>query len=718
MAKTVIDVEFDLADLADRLVRCLLAGTGRYEPLGLQLPGLALDGADDIPDRWLSASARKALLDLELRTWDDLARTSPAEILGLCTLSARTQTEILYVAVEHALLASPQLSKAATPTEGASGGPEDATARGKVDPTNDCSQPDLLSALRPLASWGTREKGLTTLEALLTELIRPQDMPADIAEAWQDLASAKLADLVDPPAEDESVANLFEMLISCLDERQRAIFVARSLLPHRSTLQELAEYWGLTSERIRQLQGNAESKVSELVAKKRFSPLRWRAHSLRILLGSFIPLTSHVYLSAIEDLIAGCPPDRQLFLTKFILFIAGYYERDGWIVRDDATMVNFESLQEAADDFGLVNVCDVEKLLLAAGVAQADHAAMLAMIGGVRRFDDRIALWRGSAVDKAVRVLAVRGNPASPDELAEAIGEGHSVRALRNRLSEDPRLARVTKNEWALRAWGLDEYAGIADEIAEEVGRQGGAASLAHLVEALTSRFGIAETSVRAYAQTPRFVVDGGVVRLRRLNEPVVVSAEIGDAKGCFQDSPDSLLFNITVDKELLRGSRRLLPNAVAAFVGLVPGAERQFRISPGDDMLTVVTTWPVNSLAGPTLGSIRALALQTGASEGDLLRLRFDRAEGSVEVVRVNLQELKGAVPLAQLSLLTGLDGIDSTNAIDRVAVSVGVDRSRLRAQLHHRGDGFLVGLLPAPQVDANLEEALAELGHALAPK
>ena len=108
---------------------------------------------------------------------------------------------------------------------------------------------------------------------------------------------------------------------------------------------------------------------------------------------------------------------------------------------------------------------------------------ILERIGGFREFGDHLAIWKGTVVDKAVRVLAIRGTAMTPEDLVAAIGEGNPVRALRNRMLEDRRLARVTKNEWALRAWGLAEYTGIADKIAEEIDRQGGATSLSNLVD-------------------------------------------------------------------------------------------------------------------------------------------------------------------------------------------------------------------------------------------
>ena len=60
---------------------------------------------------------------------------------------------------------------------------------------------------------------------------------------------------------------------------------------------------------------------------------------------------------------------------------------------------------------------------------------------------------------------------------------------------------------------------------------------------------------------------------------------------------------------------------AVAAFVGVVPGKERRFYTmqTQRGEVTSVVMTWPIDSISGPTLGSTRALAIEAGAVEGDL---------------------------------------------------------------------------------------------------
>lgn len=70
----------------------------------------------------------------------------------------------------------------------------------------------------------------------------PEDLVAE--EDWQDDASARLG------------AALAE-----LDERSRAIVEARWLAEKKATLHELAETYGVSAERIRQIEQNAIKKL-------------------------------------------------------------------------------------------------------------------------------------------------------------------------------------------------------------------------------------------------------------------------------------------------------------------------------------------------------------------------------------------------------------------------------------------------------------------------
>jgi len=697
------------------LVRCLVDERSSDTTLGTALPGLFDRGGDAIPADSLSVRARHALQRLGVTTWGDLARIPPRRIKDLRSVGIRTLAEVVEAAVLRAL-AEPRSPSTWNPITEGDPHPRATSPADNEGADGPASTDPITEALAKLGAWAEREAVADTLDDLLRVLTSGADVPHDIAEAWSKMAGSQVSAVARHPAADESLEALCDQLLGALGNRPRRILVARTLAPRPLTLQELAADLGITRERVRQIQGTAEARLAELIEEERFAPLRWRVHKLRSLLDPILPANSKALSEAMGEAPTSDGRGPQSVLSRLLLRLAGYAEREGWMLRDGASMVGAEALEDAADEDGLIDIGRVRELLRAAGVASRDHEALLTHTEGFRRFGDRVAIWKGSVADKVVRILAILGRAATPEELAQLIGEGHAERSLRNRLYDDRRLMRVSKNTWALRAWEMEEYTGIADEIAEEIARRDGRASLSDLVEVLTSRFGIAEASVRAYSQTPRFVIENGTVRMRRNDERYDVAlASIGDAKGCFRDSPTSVTFCVGVDAEVLRGSGQSLPSAVAAFVGLTPGGEYHFKVEANEeDEAVTVLTWPIDSVVGPTLGSIRLLAARSGAEEGDLLRLRFDRTGHTVSAARVISSVLTRASDLERLSLITGLQ-LDRVNAIDRLAESLGVEAESVRRVLHARGDSDLVALLPQPASNADLDAALAELEDAL---
>ena len=100
------------------------------------------------------------------------------------------------------------------------------------------------------------------------------DLPsdADEEEAWQ-APQAYLDDVSADPAlrvEAEDSARDGEVRLQTalagLDERSRNIVAQRWLAEHKSTLHELADEYGVSAERIRQLEANAMKKLKTALA--------------------------------------------------------------------------------------------------------------------------------------------------------------------------------------------------------------------------------------------------------------------------------------------------------------------------------------------------------------------------------------------------------------------------------------------------------------------
>lgn len=328
----------------------------------------------------------------------------------------------------------------------------------------------------------------------------------------------------------------------------------------------------------------------------------------------------------------------------------------------------------------------------------------------IRHIGQSLIVWSGSVADKCAALLAVRGVPTDAETLVREIGEGHSARGARQRLFEDARFMRVSKSDWALRSWAVEEYTGIADEIAQRVNEQGGRASLSELMDEMAQLFKVSKLSVRAYAQAPMFVLEDGWVRLRRDDEPFSgFSDELSQVRGVFKGHDRRINMLIPVDREVLRGSGRQCPPPIAITLGVEPGTSRTFVFANTHHL---VVTWPITGLS-PALGSTRPLAEAVHCTDGDLLRLTFSQSDSTVDASRVPPSGERGST-LEALRLLTGLSDLEGDPATV-LADAIGVPTSALRATLRDRGDVEIAALLPSPPDNAALDAALSDLATVL---
>ena len=158
-----------------------------------------------------------------------------------------------------------------------------------------------------------------------------------------------------------------------------------------------------------------------------------------------------------------------------------------------------ETLSGFCDTQGCVDVARLTERLGQLGIVAAVQPVWMQEIAHLRSIEGRCLLWSGSVADKAMLLLQFWGRPATAEEIAEAIGEGHNVRTTRRLFSDDSRFTRVDMDHIALRAWNLPEYVNIATEIGEEIDRLGGSANVEDLVATLVRQFSLREQSVRIY---------------------------------------------------------------------------------------------------------------------------------------------------------------------------------------------------------------------------
>lgn len=230
---------------------------------------------------------------------------------------------------------------------------------------------------------------------------------------------------------------------------------------------------------------------------------------------------------------------------------------------------------------------------------------------------------------------------------------------------------------------------------------------MGQLISTLTERFNMKESSVKFYVTAPRFVLDGGILRLRTSADPRPPVRPITESPACYLLGPDTLSWRMDVTADTLRGSGRPLPAAIAGWLGVVPGGKCVLKAAGG----TVRISWLETSTAGPALGSVRFLAETIAAKVGDQVLLYFRRDESTLSMSRVDYRAVDAASGFDRIALLTGIPNNDGEGSfLHALGQAIGCrgTRAAIGAELRKRGESELAALVPAEAVSPDLDAAI----------
>jgi hypothetical protein len=262
---------------------------------------------------------------------------------------------------------------------------------------------------------------------------------------------------------------------------------------------------------------------------------------------------------------------------------------------------------------------------------------------------------------------------------------GASLDRVNAVLSQQQRFVRASRSTWALRAWNIPEYVGIARAIGQRIDASAREVSVNDVVADLLVTFqDITGSSIRTYMSTLEFVVRDGMVRRRTKADGWPPVAPLNTVRGAFRNGDNEIRVAHAVTSEMLRGSGQYVHPAVATAAGVHPGERRTF-ISPHGQ---ITMSWKLSSTTGASLGSLRALAVATGASDGDTLVLAFRLADASLGVTRLGPDVV--GVPRLQMLL-----GHQVRSPVAALAAGLNCRRGDAAAVLRARGDRELASLL-----------------------
>lgn len=483
-------------------------------------------------------------------------------------------------------------------------------------------------------------------------------------------------------AEAVGPAEAADALLNRFDDRDRAVLATRIWASRKPSRPQLAKQLGVHLSWVERNEPKIQARFDHLVGDPSHRVVADHAAELRQRLGVYLPDSA---LDA-ELRALGLEPGGDA--AAMLLHLAGPYDPDGdwW---ENSRSGGRPRIDAAARKAFEVSATPTHKALTraltAAGMTPAHVDPFLTGQSTLRRFGDVWVRWGGTAADKAEAVLTARRTPLPVEVIHESVGDGLALRTVREALSLDDRFMRTGRRTWALRRWGLDEYGGLVDEMTARIRAAGGAIHVDALVDDVRSAFpDVAEGSVRTFLNTLAFVVEDGRVRLRTDIDAWPPIGPLRSARGAFRNGDNGIRLTIPVTSELLRGSGRPVPAAVATAVGVEPAKSRRFANPHGD----VTLTWRLSSTSGPNASSLRAHALAVEAVPGDTLLLTFETRAATVVAARLAAD----ASPHDHLAQILGHDATDL-----RIALAAALDcpPAEVQAVLAARGDHFLADAL-----------------------
>ena len=548
--------------------------------------------------------------------------------------------------------------------------------------------------LSEFARWAMAETDALTFGEAIAELIRA----GAANEVWKPVALVSLTDLaMHSPHPYETIDRWMEQI----DPRSQAIFMSRvSYHPQNIvSLEELGDGFGVTRERIRQVEAKIRRILNGFLTSDEALPIRWRASSLRRALSVAAPVHTVQHLLRAPP---GCNDHRDILLR-----MAGPYDRKGdWLTLRSARSGDPTSaILTQVDEVGQIDREFATSKLTEWGLDVALHERWLTRDGSVRLFNGQLVLWGTSVSDRLAFALADMGRPATVDEMVTHVGENRSRNSINNALAGDPRLVKVSRSHWALASWDLAEYSGIAASMRNIIEEFGGSIPIDTMVHRMHKMFGVEEKSTLTYCGAPMFIVEGETLRLRTQHDgPYRYDSDlIRRTPGVFSLGPKRLGRLLNVDRNMLRGSGTVLTLAAGSILGVEVKAHLSFCNRHGDK---VDITFPETSILGPSIGSVRLIVERLSAKEGDFLTLVLDRSEMTVSACLTNLN---GQSP--GWDVIGRLTGIAKPVDLGGLAKALSCSAEEVRSVLKGRGDNDILALLPRTEASSGLDDALSVL-------
>ncbi len=574
------------------------------------------------------------------------------------------------------------------------------------------------SMFQVIAAWALGEQKLDSFAGALPEPL--PEWPDEIKNIWTELNNIRTNQLAGDTIKHYSVPGLVTQELGNMDEILLGIAKERIFpVEHVATLEELGCKFNITRERVRQLEKKALSKLERFKINE-YLPVLRRAKSLSDKLGTAVPMRH----SALEDALnwsvedfQNDSPEKQL--ARSLLFWLGgpYHVHRTWLLRNKGLPAQtIDAFLDRRDQRGVIAHDVAREIMSNLGIKLENHQAWLEHLQIFLSVEEGLIHFQGSILDKANALLKYFARPMTVEEMLKYTGSA-SVRSVRQRLIDDSRFWRVNRqNEFVLAGTeGYDEYTGITDEIIQELEICGGQAPFSHLVEKLSRIYGVKENSVIAYLNTPMFIKDeNDIVRVRDDEDGINIVTDITKSSACYLLEQGTWCWRVKIDKDALRGSGRLVPNAFAQQLGCDIGD----KVEVPTELGKITLSWPLTSTTGAYIGSLRQALDYYEANTGDYLFIRATTPNVTFSLLK---QEQLNAVnsDLVKLALLLGnIRCAKEDEAIFVIAKALDVNQdsketilTEARQKLNSRGETDLSQFIQKPKL--SVDDYINDMGR-----
>ncbi len=417
------------------------------------------------------------------------------------------------------------------------------------------------------------------------------------------------------------VLNGFRDLLGTFSEQEVQIVEYRLSSVRPKTLQKTGDALGITRERVRQVQDQIESKI-----QKRNSG---HIDAMAKLLRSQLPKVLNED-SLDQRLLAIFHYDTSKagFLARSRLKRALGYNRKGSILLNDEAeellCAMEDRAREEADDVGLVDEKVLKNCLPSDDWVPCFHFLIDCMT--LKHIGDQLCL-RDTAKSRVKCALLQIGRPATRDEIS--VKCGLSPTKVGGAISNIPSIVRADLKRWGLRDWIEDEYDGITGEILQRIEENGGVASARSLMREIPEKFGVSESSVKAYLGTAQFDVYQDEVRVAA--NPVFDLLPLREIVSGF-DKDGCPYWNFKVENRYFQGySLSAVPYEIAKEMGCEAGESIRIPVRSPMNCRDLSVSWKLASSTKASIGYVSDALKELGATSGEMVSLVM-RRDGSVD--------------------------------------------------------------------------------------